>query len=82
MSEDRIFQEVLQVAITDEIAAKETLQVQQQQLPQPVNSQPYRLLLLEIQLSNLLRGRLLARFRPVSSQQLLMLVFHAVILIM
>ena len=82
MSEDRIFQEVLQVAITDEIAAKETLQVQQQQLPQPVNSQPYRPLLLEIQLSNLLRGRLLARFRPVSSQQLLTLVFHAVILIM
>ena len=36
---------------------------------------------MEIQLSNLLRGRFLARFRPVSSQQLLMLVFHPVILI-
>ena len=46
------------------------------------NSQPYRSLLVEIQLTNLLRGRLLARFRPVSSQQLLMLVFHVVILIM
>ena len=46
------------------------------------NSQPYRPLLVEIELSNLLRGRFLARFRPVSSQQLLMLVFHAVILIM
>ena len=38
LSEDRTFQEALQVAIADEIAAKETLQVQQQQLPQPVNS--------------------------------------------
>ena len=38
LSEDRTFQEALQVAITDEIAAKETLQVQQQQLLQPVNS--------------------------------------------
>ena len=38
LSEDRTFQEALRVAIADEIAAKETLQVQQQQLPQPVNS--------------------------------------------
>ena len=38
LSENRTFQEALQVAITDEIAAKETLQVQQRQLPQPVNS--------------------------------------------
>ena len=38
LSEDRTFQEALQVAIADEIAAKETLQVQQQQLPQLVNS--------------------------------------------
>ena len=38
LSEDRTFQQALQVAVADEIAAKETLQVQQQQLPQPVNS--------------------------------------------
>ena len=38
LSEDRTFQEAPQVAIADKIAAKETLQVQQQQLPQPVNS--------------------------------------------
>ena len=38
LSEDRTFQKALQVAVADEIAAKETLQVQQQQLPQPVNS--------------------------------------------
>ena len=72
LSEDRTFQEALQVAITDEIAAKETLQVQQQQLPQPVNSvakefSAYRPLLVESQLPNLPRGRLLARFRPVPS---------------
>ena len=38
LSEDRTLQEALQVAIADEITAKETLQVQQQQLPKPVNS--------------------------------------------
>ena len=38
LSEDRTFQEALQVAIANEIAAKETLQVQQQQLPQAVNA--------------------------------------------
>ena len=70
------------MAITDEIAAKETLQVQQQQLPQPVNSVAKEFSAYPIQLPNLTRGRLLARFRPVPSQQLLMLVFHAVILIM
>ena len=37
LSEDRTFQQALQVAVADEIAAKETLQVQQQ-LPQLVNS--------------------------------------------
>lgn len=37
LSQDRTFQEALQVAIADEIAAKESVQVQQQ-LPQPVNS--------------------------------------------
>ena len=38
LSEDRTFQQALQVAIADEVAAKETMQVQQQQLSQPVNS--------------------------------------------
>ena len=38
LSEDQTYQQALQVAVADEIAAKETLQVQQQQLPQPVNS--------------------------------------------
>ena len=37
LSEDRSFQEALQVAIVDEIATKETLQVQQKQTLQPVN---------------------------------------------
>ena len=37
LSEDRTFQEALKVAISDEAAAKETLQVQQQ-VSQPVNS--------------------------------------------
>ena len=37
LSEDRSFQEALQLAVADEIAAKESMQVQQQ-LPQPVNS--------------------------------------------
>ena len=37
LSEDRTFQEALQVAVADEIAAKESMQVQQQ-LPQSVNS--------------------------------------------
>ena len=85
-SEDETFQEALQVAIADGIAAKETLQVQQQQLPQPVNSVAEEFSALPSsfrgKLPNLHRGRLLARFRPVPSQQLLMLVFHAVIVIM
>ena len=39
LSEDRTFQQALQVAIADEfIAATETMQVQQQQLSQPLNS--------------------------------------------
>ena len=38
LSQDRTFQEALQLANADEIAAKETLQVQQQQLSQSVNS--------------------------------------------
>ena len=37
LSEDRTFQQALQVAIADEVAAKETMQVQHQ-LSQPVNS--------------------------------------------
>ena len=48
LSEDRTFQEALQVAIADEIAAKVTLQVQQQQLPQPVNSVCERILSLTV----------------------------------
>ena len=38
LREDRTFQQALQVAIANEVAAKETMQVQQQQLSQPVNS--------------------------------------------
>ena len=37
LSEDCSFQDALQVAIVNEIEAKETLQVQQKQTPQPVN---------------------------------------------
>ena len=37
LSEDRSFQEALQMAIVDEIATKETLQMQQKQTLQPVN---------------------------------------------
>ena len=37
LSEDRTFQQAMQVAIADEIAAKESIQVQQQ-FPQPVHS--------------------------------------------
>lgn len=33
LSQDRTFQEAVQVAPADEIAAKETLQVQEQQIP-------------------------------------------------
>jgi len=38
LSEDRTFQQALPVAIADKVTAKETMQVQQQQLSQPVNS--------------------------------------------
>ena len=37
-SEDRTFPQALQETIADEVAAKETIQVQQQQLSQPLNS--------------------------------------------
>ena len=75
------------MAIDDEIAAKETLQVQQQQLPQAVNSVAKEFSALPSSSHGKSATQSTSRPSPsqISSsfqQQLLMLVFHAVILIM
>ena len=77
LSEDRTFQQALQVAIADEVAAKETMQVQQQQqLSQPVNSVTKHPLTLssssrEIHVYGLLRDKFFAKLRLQPNRQLL-----------
>ena len=67
LSQDRTFQEALQVAIADEIAAKETLQVQQQRLSQSVNSVSKETSSCGISTSRPSPNQTSPKFQPVSS---------------